>query len=415
MSNRWTRRLFAIHRWTGLIVGVNLLILSLTAVYLLGERIVFDSGAASTDAAPLIDEARRVPVQPILDKLAARFEGHDVVLHSVGRPIVEGDDSSIGYRWGDTFFTFQMDVYTGVLTRDRGEPPPGTIDNGRPDGLVFAAGRAPERATDYSALGEWMLDLHGNLLLGNAGLFIVGIVGVLFFISTATGLYLYAPFMKALSFGAIRRTKLRYMFSDAHKLIGIASLAFNAMIAVTGIGITLGFFAIQYYLMHELRGFERAFGDVTVSDPYPDFEAIHSAAQTVLPDNYIYHVRYPGGLQGDKSCIVFGRPDPWKEPFVPSYAAVTAEAVPRPMHAVTPLWVKAILVGAPIHYGEYGGRVVRVAYLLFALTSGALSVSGFAMWFSKRRAARRARRRAPAVEAIAPAQPTPSAASEFGN
>ncbi|HRE44415.1 MAG TPA: hypothetical protein PKY87_10665, partial [Terricaulis sp.] len=45
-KNRTTRWLFAIHRWTGLAVGVNLLILSLTAVYLLGERIAQESGAA---------------------------------------------------------------------------------------------------------------------------------------------------------------------------------------------------------------------------------------------------------------------------------------------------------------------------------------------------------------------------------
>jgi len=310
-------------------------------------------------------------------------------LNSVDRAIVEDDPNGVGFEYGEQYFSFRIDVYTGALTRDYGEPPAGTTENGQPDGLVFNPGRAPETAADYSPLGQWMLELHANLFLGQTGTFIVGTLGVLYLLSTVTGLFIYGPFMKALAFGAIRRRSLRFALADAHKLVGIASLMFNAMIALTGIGITLGFFAIQFYLLHELRGFEQAFGEIKVSDPPPAFEKLLAAGNAVVPEEHVYHIRYPGGIQGDQTCIVFARPDAWKEPLVPTYVIATVEAEPRPMHAVTPFWVQAILIGAPIHYGDYGGRAVRVVYLLLAMTSGALSVTGYVIWFAKARAKRR--------------------------
>jgi uncharacterized iron-regulated membrane protein len=43
---------------------------------------------------------------------------------------------------------------------------------------------------------------------------------------------------------------------------------------------------------------------------------------------------------------------------------------------------------APLHFGNYGGLPVKLAYAVLGLTPGLLSVSGFVLWRLRRRRAR---------------------------
>ena len=64
---------------------------------------------------------------------------------------------------------------------------------------------------------------------------LVGFFGLTLLLSTLTGLLIYARFIKGVKWWRVRRGRgPQVSSSDWHKLIGILSLAFNLVIAVTG-------------------------------------------------------------------------------------------------------------------------------------------------------------------------------------
>lgn len=74
--------------------------------------------------------------------------------------------------------------------------------------------------------------------------------------------------------------------------------------------------------------------------------------------------------------------------MVPLYCVVNASSPAMGVPLPRPLWVSAIIVGAPMHYGNFAGMWMRLVYLFLAIGSSALSLSGFAMYAMKARRTR---------------------------
>ena len=223
--------------------------------------------------------------------------------------------------------------------------------------------------------------------------------------------------MKSLIFGAIRRHRgLQWRLADMHKLVGMAALAFNLVMVVTGIGLTLGLFAIRYQVLADLKDIEKEVGVIVPATPYPNIDAVHAAAQAAFPGHAIIRLEYPGpdAIQGDKVFTFFAEPDPFEPGLVLEVGIVTAEATPRGQVYRLTWWMEAILLGAPLHTGEFGGRPAYVAYLFLSLSSGFLSVTGYLMYGLKWRRARRLKQER-ARTASRPALPEANAAKEYAH
>lgn len=394
---RRTRLLYALHKWTGLLIGVNVLLFSVTAVYMLAVDLVVPETAGETRVP--IDAERALPIQPMFDKLAEHFDGHGFVAERVTYAQAEGDEHELRVELTGphAHLRFAADPYTGALRLTRGALPEGVgpigeaaatdpqADNGAP---------APAQPA-YARLDTFFLQLHSSFVGGVTGTFLVGIVGLVFLVSTLTGWMIYGPFMKAFVFGAIRRNRgVHFKLVDLHKLVGIAALAFNLVMVVTGIGLTLGLFAIRFQVLADLRDIEREVGTITPANPYPNIDTVHKAARSAFPGHAIIRLEYPGpdAIQGDKVFTFFAEPDPFEPGLVPEVGIVTAEATPRAQVYELTWWMEAILLGAPLHTGEFGGKPVYAAYLLLSLASGFLSISGYLMYIVKWRRARALRR-----------------------
>lgn len=400
LSPQTTRWVHAVHKWTGLIVGINVLLFSVTAVYLLADEMVhhyLEHGEEQERVA--LDPDRRQTLQPAIEQIEAHFKP---AAGYVGRVIpahFEGDLDRFLVVAGDhNFLIYQRDPYTGAISLERGNLPEGVGP------LGGAAGAAESSGSTADAIAAWMLELHSELLLETLGTLIVGGLGILFLISTVTGWMIYGPFMKSMIFGFIRRRgPWRLPVADLHKLVGIAALAFNLVMAITGLGLTFGIFGIQYKVMADLNKNEATMGTIVKADPLPPFEEIWATAQALFPDQYVSRIDFPVELaiQGTKVYASYSEPDPRDPGLVPSIGIITAETTPRahPYHLVW--WMKAILWGGRMHTGALGGQLVLFAYLLLSLSSGFLSVSGYFMYIAKWRKARRAKFRR-AAEATDP-------------
>lgn len=398
-SYRQTRWIYAVHKWTGLFIGFNVFLFSLTAVYLLSVDILVPEEPVSREP---LDGARTAPVQPMIDRLAAHYGDYGFRVDSVAFATAEGEQHELRIDVGGedhVHLRYRADPYTGALQRSRGTVPEGIppYAEGASEAGAGAAAQGPdgEPLPLYARIDAFMFDLHSSLALGIPGILLTGVLGVVFLISTLTGWIIYGPFMKALIFGAIRRGKAAHMrFADMHKLVGMAALAFNLVMAVTGIGLTLGLFAIQMQVRADLKTIESLAGTIVPTDPPPSADTARAAAQTVFPAHTVTVLDYPGPetIQGEKVFTFFAALDPASPGLLPEIGIITAEETPRAQVYPLHWWMEAILIGAPMHTGSYGGRPMLAAYLLFSLSSGFLSLSGYFMYIAKWRRHRRLKR-----------------------
>lgn len=388
MSPRTTRWLHAVHKWTGLLIGVNVLLFSVSAAYLLIDEIVHQTlhHGHTAGTAPL-DPALRLPIQPTIDRLQTHFAPVQGVVGRVAPGHFQGDVDQFLVVAAGGFLGFERDPSSGALTLTRGVLPEGIPPIGEAGAVSKTA-----KASFAERVSQFMLDLHAHLLIEFWGSLIVGALGVVFLISTITGWMIYGPFMKALVFGAIRRGKTLSMpMADLHKLVGMAALAFNLLMAITGIGLTFGVFGIQFQIRADLQKSEELTGRFQKAAPLPSFETVWAEAQALYPNQYVTRIDFPveGAIQGNRVYASFSEPDPRNPGLLPSIGIVTAEETPRAQPYPLVWWMKAILVGARLHTGALGGNLVLLVYLLLSLSAGLLSISGYVMYISKWRKTRR--------------------------
>lgn len=211
MSRRAIRIWFLIYKWSSLISTAFLLMLCVTGL-------------------PLIFH----------DEIDAAMGG-DAEAALAGAPSAEGGlpldmmmDKALAERPGEVplFMAFSQD--SSLLTVTTGPAPDAPGDQMT---LLFF-----DRATGAS-LGpapanpvmDFLLELHTDMFLGLPGMWVLGVMGLLFVVALISGVVLYAPFMRKLDFGTIRRNRNdRVRRLDQHNLFGIVALAWMMVIGLTG-------------------------------------------------------------------------------------------------------------------------------------------------------------------------------------
>ncbi len=77
---------------------------------------------------------------------------------------------------------------------------------------------------------------HRDMFLGLPGELFLGVMGLLFVVAIVSGVVLYAPFMRRLAFGSVRRAGApRVKWLDLHNLIGAVTLVWLLAVGVTGV------------------------------------------------------------------------------------------------------------------------------------------------------------------------------------
>jgi uncharacterized iron-regulated membrane protein len=81
-----------------------------------------------------------------------------------------------------------------------------------------------------------MFKLHVDLFAGLPGKLFLGFMGLLLVLAIVSGVVLYAPFMRKLDFGDVRRDRSpRIKWLDLHNLLGIVTLVWALVVGFTGV------------------------------------------------------------------------------------------------------------------------------------------------------------------------------------
>ncbi|HTO03228.1 MAG TPA: PepSY-associated TM helix domain-containing protein, partial [Opitutus sp.] len=343
------------HRWLGLAGALVLVVLSLSGSLLVIhhelDRIVEPNrhtvpvaSRTETDPAPLADLARKiVPMAPDGYRLF-RIE-----------PAVTADEThKIMFRGSD----------------------------GRTRWSAFAHPRTGEvlwHGYDQSLITPWLLHLHMQLQAGRIGYYVTGLAGVCLVLLGVSGLYLYRDRLSALWRHPFRlHLGWRVALTDLHKWTGVASLYFVVMLGLTG----------TLYVLSILRTEATPTSRTSTFDPrvVAPLEPMLAAAKAQLPDAEVLRIQFPSQGNGILSILLLHRSaPPWRKfsrvEFVPATGSL--KAIRRAGDASA--WKQFSSMLAPLHFGFYGATWVKWAYFFGGLSPTLLAITGFLIWFRRKR------------------------------
>ncbi len=253
-----------------------------------------------------------------------------------------------------------------------------------------ATGKPLTLAAPEDGVMDILLQLHTDLFLGLGGMLFLGAMGALFVVAIVSGVVLYAPFMRKLSFGTLRTgrsTRLKWI--DAHNLVGIVTLAWASVVGITGVIHTLSTPIVDAWRSKALADMTAAHAGRGALDPtrYSSLDRALASARAALPGARPQFIAFPGGVFSTSHhyAVFFQGDTPLTEGLL-TPALIDAEtgrlAAVRPMS----LPVKALQLSRPLHFGDYGGLPLKMLWGLLDLATILVLGSGLYLWLGKRRA-----------------------------
>ncbi len=362
---KWTRRLFAWHKWTGLIGGVFVLFLIFT-----GTVAVFKN-----EIDWLVTPAKRVEASGEIRPL-------DEMLANVKREFPDKKIASFSFAEdAETAFTFQAD--------GKGEDERLTIFVN-----PYTAGITGTRSGE--TLANVIRQTHARFYyFGANGRIVVGVFGLLMFVSALTGIFIYAPFMKGvfarkLKFWQIRPDNLKVKNSDWHKLIGVVTLVFNLILGLTGAVLGLEnlapFHKPTQALIHPRPMSEKELAPPATLENQIALDAVLQKARDSMPDFEPKSLNFPKA--GKSHFVIYGNITGRFERAGASFVVLdtTSGAILQTHNAArVPRVTWLYNLNEPLHFGDFTGAWLKWIYFLFGLAASALTFTGSWLWLLKRR------------------------------
>ncbi len=343
------RKIFAFHSILGLITGALLLVISLS-----GSVLVF-SKEIDQQINPALLKVAVGKEKTSLDCIYrnARVVFPDRYIRFRNIPLAADEAIELSVEKGDEWLLAYFDPYTSKYLGSR-------------------------NARNY-ILG-WLLYLHYSLLSGQIGELIVALLAVALILSVITGIYIYRKqvisvltFKTGISFKNRRRA-----FSSLHRVIGVWSLLFNLLFAITG------FWMLRYVFLPSTYGENQPIKKM----PYELAISLDSL-KTAIEKNKSFRVTSIFVPQKKEANIIFYGCIPTQNPIYTEYVnsidvdGITGREVKRTMISEQSAWVKWDMMAFPLHAGIYGNILLKIIYCIAGTSPALLSISGFFLWVKR--------------------------------
>jgi uncharacterized iron-regulated membrane protein len=233
-----------------------------------------------------------------------------------------------------------------------------------------------------------MLKLHVDLFAGLPGKLFLGFMGLLLLIAIVSGVVLYAPFMRKLRFGEVRRERSpRVKWLDLHNLLGVVTLVWAFVVGATGMINTWADLMIKYWQYDQLTTLLAPYkGQPTV--PVAERGSLQASLEVALaraPGHKLAFIAFPGtAFSSPHHNTFFLRGNtPLSSRLVQPVLvdAKTAEVTAKP---ALPWYLTALLVSQPLHFGDYGGMPMKILWALLDIATIIVLGSGLYLWVKRK-------------------------------
>ena len=344
------KRLFAWHHWCGLLVGLFLLIMSLSGSLLVFAEEIETAEISSYNKTN--NESGAFYIDSSIRHVQTAYPGWEIRLYD--QP---GKNETIIYELRKD--TESKKIYV------------------HPTNGAFL--HVNENAKNE--LQRWLLLLHYTLFAGTLGKIIVFFVGLMFLITLITGLWVYRKsFMKVLSFKTrINRKSVRGRFSSLHRIIGVWSIIFNLLMVFTGL-------VLSYQVATNALKMVPA-KTITTAPPGISIDRVRNKVLSQYADFNIHLVRVRPNSSQVQVLGRFDNDPSWYGHYYSGfvYNGLTIEEESKIFMKDLPVLQRLVKMCGPLHFGNYGGLVLKIFYSLLGLTPAFLSISGFIIWIKKKK------------------------------
>jgi uncharacterized iron-regulated membrane protein len=352
-----------VHRWTSLVSTVFLLLLCLTGLPLVFHHELDELFGYAPKPGPAAAGAQRATVDQIAKAALANDPGK--VLQ---------------------YIAWDLEA-PGIVTAYTN----GSVD-GKPDDAVVRA----FDATSADLLGPVgtgpmlvVLKLHTDLFAGKPGKLFLGGMGLLFLLAIISGVVLYWPFARRLEFGTIRQSRShRVRWFDWHNLLGMITVAWAIVVSATGVINTWAEPMLDQWRTNELAAMVAPYAGKPPPLRTASLDRIVDNASKAAAGMEVAFIAFPGTpFSSSHHFAVFMRGDrPLTSRLLRPVLLDGETAEVADTHDL-PLYLKALFVSQPLHFGDYGGIPLKVIWVLLDGFTIVVIGSGLYLYVVRRRKA----------------------------
>jgi len=233
-----------------------------------------------------------------------------------------------------------------------------------------------------------MFKLHVDLFAGLPGKLFLGFMGLLLVLAIVSGVVLYAPFMRKLRFGEVRRERsARIKWLDLHNLLGVVTLVWALVVGATGVINTWADLLIKYWQYDQLTALLAPYKDQPIV-PTAERGSLQRSMEAALehaPGMKISFTAFPGTAFSSPHHNTFflrgNEPLTARllKPVMIDAKTTTLTAAPE-----LPWYLTALLVSQPLHFGDYGGMPMKVIWALLDIATIVVLGSGLYLWLKRK-------------------------------
>lgn len=370
-SKRIRDVVFIAHRYLGLVVGILAAIIGLTGAIVQFYRELRHVIMFRERIAPL---GERLPIETLVANAQALFPNLKLKSLEISPKLTE----PILASWSgenEKGIAASINPYTGEILKQFGG--------------------------DGWSLFDTLMAIHINLLGGQWGHYVAGIVGLLATILCASGIVLWPGWRKlATGFKIKWDAKAKRLNFDLHKVIGIVAAAFLSMAMFTGFMWNFGEWTTPILYAITFSPQPATQEEAPVSKPIADrpplkfTEELLQKAIAILPlgdvaTSITFSSEPDGGIEIAKDFRpnypwwTYVRLDRFSGDVIERFGIAEAEAE-RSQLDKKPLADKIMSWFGPLHIGTFAGLYSRIFYMFVGLAPTILLITGFVMWWYRK-------------------------------
>ncbi len=232
-----------------------------------------------------------------------------------------------------------------------------------------------------------MFRLHVDLFAGLPGMLFLGLMGVLLVVAIISGVVLYAPFMRKLEFGEIRRDrtpKLKRL--DTHNFLGVVTLVWALVVGTTGVINAWADLVIKYWQFDQMSAMTAPYKGLPPPKTFGSLQAAVSTAQAREPHMKLGFIAFPGtDFSSPHHYGMFMRGDSpitsrlFKPVLIDALTAKLTDSREVPWYLAT------LLISQPLHFGDYGGMPLKIIWTILDIFTIVVLWTGLMLWWKKRK------------------------------
>lgn len=236
---------------------------------------------------------------------------------------------------------------------------------------------------EYLGDGRWynwqrfFRQAHRHLMLPTIiGITIVGLLGVLMFVSLVSSLYIYNRWWTGF-FRWPRTQNRKFFWGDIHRLLGVWSIWFVLIISVTGIW----YLAEVWGLRGTLPSKGKPISELALTEPtlpsVDGFSTMWEHTKTHYPDLELKSVYFPQRkgqvvqFQGQASAILVR-----ERANIATFDPVSNELLVMTRGEELSALTRVSEAADPLHFGTFGGLPTKLLYFVFGIVLSAMAITG---------------------------------------